>query len=78
MFVKKKKTTSIPLCNDRKLRKRAAMFAEPVPKDEAHLFAEAIKRGAMWQRPWPVSVDRRSSLAIAVAIKRHECWPCLS
>jgi exopolysaccharide biosynthesis polyprenyl glycosylphosphotransferase len=32
------------LVHDRKLRKRAAMFAELVPKDEAHLFAEAIKR----------------------------------
>jgi exopolysaccharide biosynthesis polyprenyl glycosylphosphotransferase len=32
------------LVHGRKLRHRAAMFLELVPKDEAHLFAEAVKR----------------------------------
>jgi hypothetical protein len=32
------------LIHDRKLRQRAAVFLELVPKDEAHLFAEAVKR----------------------------------
>lgn len=32
------------LVHDRKLRQRAAIFLELVPKDEAHLFAEAFKR----------------------------------
>jgi exopolysaccharide biosynthesis polyprenyl glycosylphosphotransferase len=32
------------LVHDKKLRRRAAMFLELVPKDDAHLFAETIKR----------------------------------
>lgn len=32
------------LIHDKKLRQRAAVFLELVPKDEAHIFAEAIKR----------------------------------
>ena len=32
------------LIHDRKLRQRAAIFLELVPKDEGHLFAEAVKR----------------------------------
>jgi exopolysaccharide biosynthesis polyprenyl glycosylphosphotransferase len=32
------------LVHDKKLRRRAAIFLELVPKNEAHLFAEAIKR----------------------------------
>jgi exopolysaccharide biosynthesis polyprenyl glycosylphosphotransferase len=32
------------LVHDRKLRQRAAIFLELVPRDEAHLFAEAVKR----------------------------------
>jgi exopolysaccharide biosynthesis polyprenyl glycosylphosphotransferase len=32
------------LVHDRKLRQRAALFLELVPKDEAHLFAETVKR----------------------------------
>ena len=32
------------LMHDRKLRQRAAVFLELVPRNEAHLFAEAVKR----------------------------------
>jgi exopolysaccharide biosynthesis polyprenyl glycosylphosphotransferase len=32
------------LIHDKKLRQRAAIFIELVPRDEAHLFAEAVKR----------------------------------
>jgi exopolysaccharide biosynthesis polyprenyl glycosylphosphotransferase len=32
------------LIHDRKLRQRAAVFLELVPKNEAHLFSEAVKR----------------------------------
>jgi exopolysaccharide biosynthesis polyprenyl glycosylphosphotransferase len=32
------------LIHDKKLRQRADMFTELVPRDEAHLFAEAVKR----------------------------------
>lgn len=32
------------LVHDRKLRQRASIFLELVPRDEAHLFAEALKR----------------------------------
>jgi exopolysaccharide biosynthesis polyprenyl glycosylphosphotransferase len=67
------------LVHKRKLRQRAAIFLELVPKDEAHLFAEAAKRtldvtaaivGLVLLAPL--------SLAIAVAIKLTSSGPLFS
>jgi exopolysaccharide biosynthesis polyprenyl glycosylphosphotransferase len=58
------------LVHDKKLRRRAAIFLELVPKNEAHLFAEAIKRSFdVTVAVTGLTVLAPLFLAIALAIK---------
>ena len=64
------------LVHDRKLRHRAAIFLELVPKDEAHLFAEAIKRTLdVTAAITSLALLAPLFLAIAVAIKLTSSGP---
>jgi exopolysaccharide biosynthesis polyprenyl glycosylphosphotransferase len=64
------------LVHDKKLRRRAAIFLELVPKDEAHMFAEAMKRFLdVFVSATCLILLSPAFLAIAVAVKMSSPGP---